>query len=80
MTSKEKLKDNNKMDEKNNICPISQKFNLNIKEAAEYFNIGENKLREMTSLPHCSFVLRNGRNILIKRKAFEEYLERQTFI
>ena len=54
--------------------PIYHKMNLTIKEAAEYSNIGENKLREMVQMPHCPFLLMNGRNILIKREAFEKYM------
>lgn len=60
--------------------PIYHKINLTIKEAAEYSNIGENKLREIIKMPHCPFLLNNGRNILIKRAAFEEWLSRQISI
>lgn len=54
--------------------PLSEKYNLTIKEAAEYFNIGENKLREMTKEDGCNFVLYIGKKTLIKRPVFEEYL------
>lgn len=57
-----------------NKIPIYRKMNLTIKEAAEYSNIGENKLRELTKMPHCPFLLYSGRNILIKREAFEKYM------
>ena len=60
--------------------PIQYKLNLTIKEAAEYSNIGENKLREMVKMPHCPFLLMSGRNMLIKREAFEDWLKRQTCI
>lgn len=60
--------------------PIYHKINLTIKEAAEYSNIGENKLREMVKMPHCPFLLMSGRNVLIKRTAFEKYLETHDFI
>ena len=68
------------MDKTNIIVPISQKYALTIDEAAEYSNIGKNKLRELTKMPHCPFLLNSGRNILIKRMAFEDWLNRQTFI
>lgn len=57
--------------------PINLKILLTIKEAAELFNIGESKLRELTDVKDCNFVLWNGSKRLIKRKTFEDYLLRQ---
>ena len=37
--------------------PIEKKMNLTIKEAAEYSNIGINKIAEMLRNPMCNFVL-----------------------
>lgn len=56
--------------------PIWQKINLTIEEAAEYSNIGLNKLREIADEPCCPFVLHIGRRKIIKRKEFERYLEK----
>lgn len=56
--------------------PIWQKVNLTIEEAAEYSNIGLNKLREMTDEPNCTFVLYIGKRRVIKRKEFEHYLQK----
>jgi len=53
---------------------IAEKPNLTIEEAANYFNIGETKLRELTDEPKCNYVLFVGRKRLIKRKLFEEFL------
>ena len=39
-----------------NEVPISDKALLTLEEAAEYFNIGMNKLRELTCDDHCPFV------------------------
>ena len=36
---------------------ISEKYMLTIDEAAQYFNIGKNKLRELTKDPGCTFVI-----------------------
>lgn len=58
------------------ILPISEKINLTVEEAAAYYNIGENKLREITDEPNCQFVLFVGRKRLIKRKQFERYLNK----
>lgn len=57
--------------------PIKDKLNLTIKEAAEYSNIGINKLRELMNMPRCSFVIYIGRKRLIKRKEFEKFIESQ---
>ncbi|MDF2872037.1 MAG: putative transposon excisionase [Anaerocolumna sp.] len=54
--------------------PIWEKSNLTLEEAATYFNIGINKLREITDDKNCRFVLWVGSKRLIKRKQLEEYL------
>ena len=56
-------------------APIWEKANLNIEEAAAYFGIGMNKLRELTEDEQCKFVLFVGTKRLIKRRLFEQYLE-----
>ena len=48
---------------------------LTIEEAAAYFGIGMNKLRELTEDEQCKFVLFVGTKRLIKRRLFEQYLE-----
>lgn len=60
--------------------PIWEKANLTLKEAALYFGIGQNKLREMTDMRNCNFVLIVGTKRLIKRKQLEKYLENTTYI
>lgn len=54
--------------------PIWHKLNLTTKEAAEYSNIGINRIDELLKNPMCDFVLHIGRKKLVKRKEFEEYL------
>ena len=58
-----------------NSVPIWEKANLNLEEAAAYFGIGINKLRDMTNENNCPFVLWNGNKRLIKRRAFERFLD-----
>ena len=58
-----------------NEVPIWEKANLTIEEAAAYFGIGMNKLRELTEDENCKFVLYIGSKRLIKRQMFEKYLE-----
>ena len=55
--------------------PIWNKANLTIEEAAAYFGIGMNELRELTEDENCKFVLYIGSKRLIKRQMFENYLE-----
>ena len=57
------------------ILPIDRKMLLSIREAAEYSNIGINKIDEMLKQPNCPFVLYVGTKKLVKRKAFEEFID-----
>lgn len=56
------------------IVPIWEKELLSVKEAAAYFGIGENKLRELTDNPDCQSVLWVGSKRLIKREKMKKYL------
>ncbi len=54
--------------------PIEKKMNLTVKEAAEYSNIGINKIADLLRNPMCNFVLYIGNKKLVKRKEFEQYI------
>lgn len=54
---------------------FSEKYMLTIDEAAQYFNIGKNKLRELAKEPGCTFAVYVGKKCLIKRNSFEQYLD-----
>lgn len=54
--------------------PIWEKYCLTLDEAAAYFGIGVNKLREMSDEPNCQFVIFNGSKRLIKHRKLEESL------
>lgn len=54
--------------------PIWEKSNLTLDEAAAYFGIGINRLRQLTEDESCVFVLWCGSKRLIKRKLLDEYL------
>lgn len=58
-----------------NEIPIWEKSNLTLAEASAYSGIGIDKIREISDTTSCPFVLWVGRKRLIKRKAFEHYLE-----
>ena len=53
---------------------------LTIREAAEYSNIGINKIESMLRQPNCPFVLYVGTRKLVKRKAFEEYISSKVLL
>ena len=53
---------------------LSEKPTLTVQEAAALYNIGENKIRELSEKDSCPFVIFVGRKRLIKRKQFEEYI------
>lgn len=64
------------MERNNRLVPVWEQFNLTIEEAAQYFRIGEKRLRQIVSEhPDAPFVLRIGNRVLIKRRLFEDYLE-----
>ena len=54
--------------------PVWEKANLTLEEAAAYFGVGINKLREITNDDKCKCVLWVGNKRLIKRKQCEIYL------
>lgn len=56
--------------------PISEKSNLTLEEAAAYFGVGVNKLRELTEDRNCKFVLWVGSKRLIKRRQLDDYLDK----
>jgi len=61
--------------EKDNLA-INEKYNLTIKEAVKYFNIGEKNLRRLVSdNPNADYILMVGNKILIKRKIFEQFID-----
>ncbi len=61
--------------------PIWEKYTLTVEEAAEYFRVGENKLRRIIQEDkNADFVLWNGNRPQIKRKKFESYIDRTNLI
>lgn len=60
--------------------PIWHKSNLTIDEAVEYSGIGRERLRKLTSQEECPFVLHIGSRRMIKRRIFDEYIEKLTFL
>ncbi len=61
--------------------PIWEKVTLTVEEAAEYSNIGINRINDMLKEPGCTFVLNVGKGKrLVKRKEFEKYIQKSNEI
>lgn len=61
--------------------PVWEKYTLSIEEAAEYFRIGQKRLREIAAQnPNADFLLCNGNRVQIKRKLFEKYIDEVTVV
>ena len=60
--------------------PIHLKMTLSIREAAEYSNIGINKIDRMLRSPNCPFVLFVGTKKLVIRKEFEQFISSKLII
>ena len=68
------------MDDTIGKVPIHLKMTLTTKEAAEYSNIGINKIDSMLRSPNCPFVLFVGTKKLVKRKEFEKFISQRLVI
>ena len=60
--------------------PIHLKMTLAAREAAEYSNIGINKIDSMLRSPNCPFVLLVRTKKLVKRRELEEYISQKLVI
>lgn len=59
------------------IVPLWNQYTLTVEEAAAYFRIGENKLRNLINTDKtANYILWNGNRAQIKRRLFEEYIDR----
>lgn len=57
--------------------PVWEKYLLSTEEASDYFHIGINKLRRIISLnPTAEWILWNGSHAYIKRRIFEQFIDR----
>lgn len=57
--------------------PVWEKYTLSTEEASVYFHIGINKLRRIISLnPTAEWILWNGSHAYIKRRIFEQLIDR----
>lgn len=64
------------MEERKKNIQIRDKFCLTVEEASEYFNLGTKKIRQIAQDQNGDLSVLNGSKVLIKRKKFEEFLDR----
>lgn len=56
--------------------PVWKKYTLTVEEAAAYFRIGENKLRNLINEnKNANYLLWNGNRVQIKRELFEKFVD-----
>ena len=61
--------------------PYWEKYMLTLREAAEYFHIGEKKMRQIVDENmDANFLLTSGNRVMIKRKLFEAYMNAASVI
>lgn len=57
--------------------PVWKKYTLTIEEASRYFHIVENKLRRLAEQNrHADWLIMNGNRIQIKRRQFEQVIDK----
>lgn len=67
--------------QQNNVgIPLNLKLTMTVKEAAQYSNIGINRIDRMLRNPNCPFVLYVGTKKLVKRKEFEQFISNKLTI
>ena len=58
------------------VVPIWEKYTLTVDEAAQYFRIGEARLRRLISdHPNAEYLIYNGNRAQIIRKLFEKFID-----
>lgn len=60
--------------------PVSEKYTLTVKEAAEYFNIGVKKMRRLAENNLGRFAVYSGNRYLIIRTKFEKFIEESSAV
>lgn len=61
--------------------PLYERYVLTVTEAAEYYHIGEAKLRKIAEdHPEADFIILNGNRLLFKRQKFEKFLDNATTV
>lgn len=76
-TEREDFAEEQSSEQSRSHVPVWEKYAMTIAEAAAYFRVGEKRLRRVVNEnPDADFVLWVGTRALIKRKLFENYLDK----
>jgi len=62
-----------------NLVPVGEKYLLSIREASEYFGIGEKRIRFLIS-NNPSLGICNGAKKMVHRKKFEKFIDETSSI
>lgn len=65
------------------LVPVWEKYMMTIEEAAQYFNIGEKRLRMLANeymMTEFNFTVMVGTKVLINRKKFEAFLNQTSSV
>ena len=66
----------NQKEDKTSTVPLWEKYALTLKEAVQYFGIGERKLQMIADVNRdTGIVIYNGVKLLFKREKFEQWLD-----
>ena len=61
--------------------PVNERYLMTIRQASEYFNLGEKGLRKLIYENYdADFLLRYGNRFLIKRKSFERFIDESSVL
>ena len=60
--------------------PIWEREVLTFEEAAMYSGVGVSKLRKLAMKKNCTFSISDGKRILIVRKKFDSFMDKQSKI
>lgn len=63
-----------------NEIPVNERFTLTVREAAQYYRIGEKKIRHLADANPGAFAVKSGNRNLIIRTRFEDFLLKNSAI
>lgn len=73
--------DENELENQSIDIPIWKRYLLSVTEAAQFYHIGEKRLRQIVDIhPNGEFYLLVGNKVLFKKEQFEQFLAESTAI
>ena len=75
------MDDENELENQSIDIPIWKLYLLSVTEAAQFYHIGEKRLRQIVDIhPNGEFYLLVGNKVLFKKEQFEQFLAESTAI